>query len=306
MSLDVSLRLLRAFVAVAREGNVGRAAQRMYVSQPSLSQDIRRLERLVRVPLFIRTPRGMDLTPSGEALLSGVESALLSVDRGVSEAASRGGLAKRTVNIAFSPSVGNRLMPTLVPILDRLVPDVVVDEREVDTGEVGPGVREGRYDLGFAHCPNLDSDLTMSLLAEERMCAAVAADHAIAERPYARLVELDALDIVLWPREVAPAYYDHLLITCARAGFTPGVVTGPRRAFVRSYLLAKKAAFCLLPASAAQLRVPGVAFVELVDEHARIPLLSLRRSDDKRQDVITVEEIAKHQSGALLAPEPTG
>jgi DNA-binding transcriptional LysR family regulator len=301
MSLDVSLRLLRAFVAVAREGNVGRAAQRLYVSQPSLSQDIRRLERLVGVPLFTRTPRGMDLTPAGDALLSGVESGLLAVDRGVAEAGALGGLVRRTVNIAFSPSVGNRLMPTLIPILDRLAPNVVVDEREVDTGDVGPGVREGRYDLGFAHCPNLDSQLTMSLLAEERVCAAVAADHAIARQPKARLADLAALDIILWPRETAPAYYDHLLITCARAGFTPSVVQGPRRAIIRSYLLAKRTAFCLLPASTAQLRVPGVAFVDLVDEHARIPLLSLRRADDRRRDVLAVEDIAKDQSGSLLA-----
>lgn len=301
MSLEVSLRLLRAFVTVGREGNVGRAAQRLYVSQPSLSQDIRRLERLVGVPLFVRTPRGMDATPSGEALLSGIESALLAVDRGVAEAGALGGLVRRTVNIAFSPGVGNRLMPTLIPILDRLVPNVVVDEREVDAGEVSPGVREGRYDLGFAHCPSLDSELSMSLLAEEPMCAAVAADNAIAQRPESRLADLAGLDIILWPRETAPAYYDHLLMTCARSGFTPSVVHGPRRAFIRSYLLSKKSAFCLLPASTAQLQVPGVAFVRLVDEHARIPLLSLRRSDDQRRDVLAVEEVARSQSGDLLA-----
>jgi DNA-binding transcriptional LysR family regulator len=301
VSLDVSLRLLRAFTAVAREGHVGRAARRLYVSQPALSQDIRRLERLVGVALFVRTPRGMDLTRSGEVLLSGVESALLAVDRGVAEAGVIGGRGKRQITIAFSPSVGNRLMPALIPILDELVPDVVVDEREVDTGEVGPGVRDGSFDLGLAHCPERDAGLTLTLLAHERMCVVVAADHPVAHRRLARVGDLADLDLILWPRDTAPDYYDHLLLTCARAGFTPTVVQGPRRAIIRSYLLAGGTAFCLLPASTAQLRVPGVAFVELVDEYASVPLYTLRRAGDDRHDVVAIEEIARNRSADVLA-----
>jgi DNA-binding transcriptional LysR family regulator len=301
LNIDVSLRLLRAFVAVAREGHVGRAAQRLYVSQPSLSQDIRRLERRIGVALFVRTARGMGLTASGAALLAGVETGLLAVDRAVAEAGALGGAVKRTVSIGFSPSVGNRLMPSLIPILNRLVPDVSVDEREVDTGEVGPGVREGRYDLGFAHCPNADENLAFSHLADERMCAALATDHPIAQRPHAHLADLDGLDIVLWPRETASDYYDHLLRSCARSGFSPSVVQGPRRAIIRSYLLSARTAFCLLPASTARLSVPGVSFVTVVDEHARIPLMSLRRADDNRDDVLAVERIAVDEGDSLLA-----
>jgi DNA-binding transcriptional LysR family regulator len=246
----------------------------------------------------------MDLTPAGQALLSGVESGLLAVDRAVEAAGARGGLTKRRVSIAFSPSIGNHLMPSLIPVLERLMPDVVVDEREVDTGEVGPGVREGRFDLGLAHCPNRDPELTMSLLTQERVCALLSVDHDIARRPRASLADLASLDLVLWPRETAPAYYDHLLSTCARSGFTPSVVPGSRRAIIRSYLLTTRTAFCLLPASTAGLRVAGLAFVELVDEHARIPLHLLSRTDDARRDVAAVAEIAKDQCDSILADNP--
>lgn len=302
MSLEVSLRLLRTFAAVAQEGNVGRAAKRLYVSQPSLSQDIRRLEKLVGVALFVRTARGMELTASGEALLAGVNSALLSIDRAVTEAAAVGGAAERMVTIAFSPSVGNRLMPALIPVLDRLAPEVAVNEREVDTGEVGPGVRDGRYDLGFAHCPAHDPDLVSCLLANERMCVALAADHPLATASGARLADLAGLDLVLWPRETAPEYYDHLLSTCRQAGLEPRIVPGPRRAVIRAYLLAAGTTFCLLPVSTAHLHVPGVTFVEIIDRHASIPLLALRRTDDKRRDVLAVEQIAKDWSDTLLDP----
>lgn len=296
----MSLRLLRAFATVAREGNVGRAAQRLYVSQPALSQDIRRLERLVGVQLFVRTTRGMELTPPGAALLAGVQSGLLSVDRAVAEAAALGGIVRRTVRIVFSPSIGNRLMPTLIPILDRLMPDVTVDEREVDTGEVGPLVREGRHDLGFAHCPSQEPSLTLSLLTREPVCAAIAADHPVARSGRARLADLGGLGIVLWPRETAPDYFDHLLGLCRRAGLAPAVVAGPRRAIIRSYLLSSGTCFCLLPSSTARLSVPGIAFVELEDEDARVPLHAVRRTDDRRRDVLAVEAIARDQIDSLL------
>jgi DNA-binding transcriptional LysR family regulator len=302
MSLEVSLRLLRIFAAVAREGNVGRAAKRLYVSQPSLSQDVRRLEKLVGVSLFARTSRGMELTASGEALMAGVSSALLSIDRAVAEAAAVGGAVERMVTIAFSPSVGNRLMPTLLPVLDRLAPDIAVNEREVDTGEVGPGVRDGHYDLGFAHCPARDPELIGSLLAHERMCVALAADHHLATPHGVRLADLEGLDLVLWPRETAPEYYDHLLETCHKAGLEPGIVPGPRRAVIRSYLLAPGTTFCLLPASITHLHVPGVTFVQIIDRHASVPLVALRRADDKRRDVLAVEKVARDWSDTLLAP----
>lgn len=300
MNLDVSLRLLRAFVAVAREGHVGRAAQRLYVSQPSLSQDIRRLERRVGVDLFVRSARGMETTPAGGALLAGVESGLLAVDRAVADAGALGGAGKRMVSIGFSPSIGNRLLPALIPVLGRLAPDIFVDEREVDTGEVGPGVRAGRYDIGLAHCPSPDPELTLSRIADERLCVAVAVDHPAAGRTSVSLADIAGMSIVLWPRDTAPDYYDHLLRICGIAGITPAVVQGPRRAILRPYLFADRTAFCLLPVSTARLAVPGLAFLNVTDDHARVPLAAVRRTDDARDDVLKVEHIARREGNRLL------
>lgn len=301
MALDVSLRLLRTFVAVAETGHVGRAAQRLFVSQPSVSQDIRRLERAARVELFERTSRGMELTPAGAAMLTGVRNGLLAVDRGATEAAALGGVVTRSVSIAFSPSVGNRLMPALIPTLVRALPGIAMDEREVDTGEVGPGVRDGRFDLGIAHCPSAESELHATPLFAEPACVAIAADHPLARRSTATVADLEGLDLVLWPRDTAPDYYDHLLSICASTGQPPRVVPGPRRAIIRSYLLSSRSTFCLLPASTASLTVPGVAFVPLTDDAARIPLVALRRRDDARPDVLAIEQLARVHAASLLA-----
>jgi len=298
--MNVSLRLLRAFVAVGREGNVRRAAARLFVSQPSLSQDIRRLERHVGVPLFVRGPQGMTLTQPGEELLRCVETALVLIDRGVDQARSVATTRKTRLLLAFSPSVGNRLMPALLPLLERRLADVVVDEREVDTGEVGPGVRDGRFDVGLAHCPSLEDGLVVTTLVEEPLCAALAATHPAARRSSVSLAELEGLDLLLWPRETAPEYFDRILAICRQAGTDPKVVQGARRAVIRSYLLAEGRTFCLLPASTAVLRVPGVSFVPIADGHAAIPLMAIRRAEEHRPEVLAVEDIAREQGRALL------
>ena len=301
MTLDVSLRLLRAFATVAETGHVGRAAQRLYVSQPSLSQDIRRLEKAVRVTLFTRTSRGMELTPPGQELFDGVTAGLRSIDRAAQSAAVIGGLTERSITVAFTPSVGNRLMPGLLPVLAHAVPTVNIDEREVDTGEVDPGVREGRFDLGFAHCPARHTDLSFTLLAEERCCVALAADCELAGQSVVGLSQVRGLEMLLWPRETAPQYYDHLVGICEASGFTPRIVTGPRRAIIRAYLLSTRSTFCLLPASASELRVPGIVFLDVADEHAHIPLFSIRRADDARDDVSAVEAATRTHCDSLLA-----
>ncbi|GAB2486954.1 LysR family transcriptional regulator [Jatrophihabitans fulvus] len=300
MSLDVSLRLLRAFVAVADTGHVGRAAQQLYVSQPSLSQDIRRLEKQVRVELFVRTSKGMEITPAGDALLHGVRSGLLAIDRGVTHAAAVAGIGERAARIGYTPSVGNRLMPALLAAFAEHAAAVRIDEREVDTGEVGPGVAAGRFDLGFAHCPDQHDELHLDLLLSEPACVAVAADSPVAARARVTVADLTGLGLLLWPRDTAPAYFDHLLQICRRGGYDPPVVPGPRRAMIRGYLLSTRNTFCLLPRSTSTLSVPGVTFVDCADDHATIPLHAVRRRDDRRPDIEVLRFIASAHAHQIV------
>lgn len=287
-------------MTVGRERNVRRAANALFVSQPSLSQDIRRLERQVGVPIFVRGPHGMTLTPAGEELFRNVETALALIDRGVEQARRVAATAKPCLVIGFSPSLGNRLVPELIPLLEQQLPDVLVDEREVDTGEVGPGVRDGRYDIGFAHCPTPEPGVTTTVLIQEPMCIAVAASHPIACLASVRLAQVEDLDLLLWPRETAPDYYDRILAVCRAAGMEPRVAQGARRALLRSYVLSRGQTFCLLPLSTSLLQVPGVRFVPVEDTEASLPLVALKREDDRRDEVTRVETAARQLSASLL------
>jgi DNA-binding transcriptional LysR family regulator len=298
--LNVSLRLLRAFVAVASEGNVRRAAARLFVSQPSLSQDIRRLERQVGIALFNRTSSGMSLTAGGTELLRSIQTALALIDRGVDEARNMALTSKTRIALAFSPSVGNKLLPEVLPVIEANFEGILLDEREVDTGEVGPGVRDGRFDLGLAHCPTADPELELTLVGHESLCAAVPAEHPSAAKSSVALAELADLALLLWPRETAPTYHDYILRICSEAGLEPRLAPPARRAIVRSYLITNGQSFALLPESTAVLQIPGVVFVRIHDTNAVVPLMAIRRTDDQRPLTLAVETMLTERMGEIL------
>jgi DNA-binding transcriptional LysR family regulator len=299
--VNLTLRLLRAFVVVSREGHVGRAAARLYVSQPALSQDIRRLEREIGVILFVRGSKGLSLTPAGDELLRSVESALSILDHGISSAQAIAAGDRTVVRLAYSPSMGNQFMPALLPALERERLSLIIEESEVDTGDVGPGVIAGRYDVGFAHSPSPDQGLILSHLADERLCVAVAASHRLASATSVRLTDLAGSALLIWPRDSAPEYYDLILAICARAGLDLPEVKQFRHITPRSYLLDDNQTFSLLPKSTTTIQRPEVRFVDLDDKDARVPLVFVRRSDDDRGELSMIENIARQVSRRLMA-----
>jgi DNA-binding transcriptional LysR family regulator len=297
--VNINLRLFRAFAAVAREGGVGRAAAQLYVSQPALSQDIRRLERELGVVLFDRGPRGMTLTAAGERLLRSVEPGLAHLDRGVEEARSETAGERVTIRVAYSPSIGNQLMPALLPVIETRLSSIAIDEREVDTGEVGPGVASGRFDAGLAHCPSPDPALEARHLADEPLCLVVADGHRLAQRSTVALAELSGSRLLIWPRQTAPEYVDEILGICDRAGVDLAGVTEVPHLTPRSYLLDDQT-FSLVPRSAAAIPRPEVSFVDLADEGCTVPLVFLRRVDDERQAITRIEELSRLTSRSLI------
>lgn len=303
--MNVSLRLLRAFAAVSREGNVGRAAAALFVSQPSLSQDIRRLERDLGVQLFDRGPKGLSLTEAGQEFLRAVESALAILDRGVAQARELAAGERPSLSIAYSPSLGNKLLPELLPAIERALPGWTIEVREVDTGEVGPGVAAGRFDLGLAHCPTADPELVAEHLIDEPLCVAVGSQHPLAARPVVRLAELAGSELMIWPRETSPDYYDRVFDVCADAGLTPKRVREFRRSMTRSYLFNEDDVFSILPVSASFLHLPGTAFVRISDEDATVPLVSVRRAGDQRPELARISALAQSVSEELRTAAPT-
>jgi len=218
---------LRQFIAVAEELNFRRAAARLHMTQPPLTQAIRRLEEQLGAPLFERSRSGVQLTPAGAALLEGARR-LLAQTEGVLEAALR---AQQGVTghlrVSFVPSAGLDLLPRIVQAFRAGHPDVHLELDAQTSAQQFEGLRRGLFDLGVVvstpgHAGS--AEFRVEPLLRAGVCAALPAGHALARRRSLRLATLAAEPFVMLSAAQSPAFTGAVQAACHRAGFVPRVV----------------------------------------------------------------------------------
>ena len=209
--MAIELRLLRYFAVVAEEQHVGRAAARLYISQPALSQQIRALEDQVGVPLFVRHPRGVELTEAGSALLSEAWELLERSERleATVEDLRRGRAG--VLKVAVTPGIPRDLVAPLMVGLRTTEPEARVEIAELPTPDQLRALRDGSLDLGFVREPFEDSEVASRTLVIEPLGVSLAAGHPLAARPTLTLRELAEELFVCFPRAWAPSLHDVLV-----------------------------------------------------------------------------------------------
>jgi DNA-binding transcriptional LysR family regulator len=212
--LGVELRHLRYFVAVADAGTFTHAAERMLIAQPTLSQQIRRLEEMVGTPLLQRGRKGVRLTEAGAVLLEESRSVLSLVDHGMSRTRQVAGLARPRLRFVVPPNLPEALAVEVIARLRRTAADVGVDvvwlEAPLDA-EFSP-ICQRRADAGLgwitAASESLPAPLDVMSLGEFEPDAWVPSPHPAASRGGIGLDELACMDVVHGPRWVSPGTYD--------------------------------------------------------------------------------------------------
>jgi DNA-binding transcriptional LysR family regulator len=261
----MELRHLRYFVAVAEELHFRRAAERLHIAQPAVSEQIRKLEGELGVPLFIRSQRSVSLTEGGAALLDEARRVLSQAD-----------IAQRCAREAHQRSVGRLrigylpdAVPTELPLLLRRfsasIPGVRVTLVTGAARTLLDDVRAERLDLAVACLPAPVSDLRVVKLGREGTVAAVPVGHFCANQARVALSGLEHTPLVLLTRALNPAFHDGVLGACREAGIAPALIEIAEPAVEQVLLaVASGAGIALLPASAeARFSTPGVRFVPL-------------------------------------------
>ncbi|MDY0812589.1 LysR substrate-binding domain-containing protein [Kitasatospora purpeofusca] len=296
---SLTLRQLEVFLTVADTLHFGRAAERLHISQPTVSQEVARLERAVGVELFDRSRRSVRLTSAGEVMAA--ESARLLDQAGTLLARVRLHEEARlgTARIVASPTVVNRLLPAVVSRAERELPELVLAELSVDTGRVSATLAGELADLGLGRFLDDVPGYRRERIADEPVRVALSRDHPLAGRDAVRLDELGDLPLLLWPREQSPRYYDHVLGLCAERGVEPPVLVGPARIVgSRLYLLSQSRAFSLVPASMTGHLTEDVVTVRLAGR-ATLPLELQWRLDDRRPGLAALRELVREEAAAL-------
>lgn len=216
----VDLRQLAAFQAVADELHFGRAAERLEISQPAVSQLVRRLERELAVTLFERSSHHVALSAAGAELLPLARTALLAAETLTDAAAAIAGGRAGRLRIGTTPGMGPSLNLLLARFRDAQ-PHVSVDLQAPTTGRKLAGLRTGDLDLAFVRAPVRDRALRVQPLWRERMLAVVPADHDAASSDVADAAALASLPLILLARRTNPAMHDEMLDLCRTAGIEP-------------------------------------------------------------------------------------
>lgn len=222
--MDVDARLWRSFTVVAEELHYGRAAQRLQITQPALSRQIRDLERALGVTLFDRTSRRVTLSQAGRAVLGQARRALTEADRAVRLArlAALGDWGELT--IAALPAVALGLLPNVIRAYRDTHKSVGVTITESFDDEQFTALAAGRVDAGFLRAAEAPPGIRLRTLLTEPVMAALPADHRLARHDQLALSELAGEPFVFFPRHRSALAYDEFIASCHAAGFSPAIV----------------------------------------------------------------------------------
>jgi DNA-binding transcriptional LysR family regulator len=263
--MPLELRQLRYFVTVAEEGHVTRAAERLGIQQPPLSQQIKALETQLSVRLFDRKPRGVELTEAGKVLfeqaqrvLERVEEAEVAVRR-----AAKGDIGRLAVGLTSSSSLNPFVLRVLRRFREQL-PDVSLTLEESSTVELVEALRRGAIDVAFVRsAAGAKPDLKARPLLDEEMVAALPARHRLASGKTVSLAALAREDFILYRRSQGPGLYDAIVTACGNAGFSPHVVQEAPRMLSTLSLVAAGLGVSIVPASMERLKPDGVVYKPL-------------------------------------------
>jgi len=254
------LRLLRYFVAVAEELHFGRAAARLHMAQPGLSQQIKVLERLLGVRLLERTSRQVRLTPAGDALLAESRRLLAEMERAVDRVRRTGRGEIGRVTIAAIGSATYDVIPRLLRAQRRRLPDVEVVLREMSTPAQVQALRNGDVDVGFLRLPADTAELVAHTVREDRMALMLPDAHPLARRTRIGLRDLAREPLILFPAAPRPSWADTVVAACREAGFEPIVAQEAMESATVVSFVAAGIGIALVPEGLKVLARPGVVF----------------------------------------------
>jgi DNA-binding transcriptional LysR family regulator len=296
---SLELRHLRYFVAVAEELHFGRAARRLGIAQPPLSQQIRQLEQRIGASLFARTSRQVALTPAGEALLRGARRVL--AEMRLAAAAARRAEAGETdaLRVAYTDSAALSVLPSAIQGFRSAMPTVHLDLVEGSTAAQVDAVVRDLVDLAVVRGPVVQPALRTEVVLREPFLLALPESHPLCERQTVELAVLGAESMVLFPRHLAPDFHDTISAMCRAAGFTPLVAYEGAEYQTILSLVAAGLGVSLVPRSVANLQRSGVVYRVITDAPPRAEIAAVYRAENWSRPLETMLWALRTAGGSL-------
>lgn len=281
----MELRQLHYFVAVADTLHFGRAAERLGITQPPLSQQIQALEQSIGARLFHRTNRRVELTAAGRAFLPEARAVLERLERAAEQAARihRGEAGELRLGFTVSAPFTD-IFAHSIQTFRHSRPAVHLALREMRTVEQITALVEGRLDLGLIRPATLPEPVTALELLREPLVIVMRSDHPAAQGDPSRPVSLRAFaneDFLMFPQAAGFSFVEQIQRLCQRAGFKPRVVQEAREASTQIALVAAGFGVAVMPALQQRIQLDSVSYRQLDDPEAHSAVwLAWRREDN--------------------------
>jgi DNA-binding transcriptional LysR family regulator len=276
----MEIRHLRYFLAVAEELNFSRAAHRLNMAQPPLSQQIMQLESHLGVQLFERETRPIRLTVAGLTLLEQARPLIKRFDQLELKLQLMGSGDTGSLAIGFVSSAMYELLPDVLKQFRSQYPRVHLDLTEMTGLEQEEALHEHSIDVAFIRGVTADQDFLGQVLLEEPLVVAVPAQWDLAKKGSISLKSLKKEPFVLYPTKPDPTYANFVKAVCLEAGFEPRVVQEANELQTAASLVASGIGIALMPASIKMMHRVGVTYIDLKEPAPRSVISVLHRKND--------------------------
>jgi DNA-binding transcriptional LysR family regulator len=295
MNENIELRHLRYFIAVAEELNFGRAAQKLQITQPSLSRQIQKLEQELAVKLFERLPSQIQLTQAGELFLIEAQQILAKVQQGikVAQRASRGEIGQ--LKIGFQGSAVYDLIPNSIRAFRESFPNVDAIVQQMVTSEQISAIENNQLDLGFVVPPINHGKLIVETIFQEPVIVVLPENHPLAVKTEITITDLGDEPLILASRDRSCGLFEEIFNLYYQAGLRPNVIYAAREMQVMLGFVAAGMGISLLPTYVQNLQRLGVVYRSL-KPHAPIVKLAIAYKNNNQPTLQAFLEIVKRQS----------
>lgn len=274
------LRQMRYFVAVAERGSFTRAAADLYVAQQAVSQQVKALESALGVSLLRRNSRQVELTAEGAVFLADCKRILAAADRAVRrvQAAARGEAGE--ISLAYTLTTAYHTVPTLLARMTQRYPQLKVHDREVFASDIPRMLQAEQCDVALAPATSYPPGLTQRVIRQEPLRLAVGERHPLAAAASVTLSSVAGERFELWPRDMAPGYYDAILAACRAAGFDPELSEHAAGSTVWGFI-ARGHGVALVVSSLIEQLPRGVRLVDLASPPPPLAIAMVWRDDSR-------------------------
>lgn len=294
----MDLRHLRYFVAVADCQSFNKAADKLHISQPPLSRQIKQLEEELEIQLIDRSQRPLSLTEAGVFFYEHATRILSEADY-LKSMTQRMARTQKTLSIGFVSSILYGTLPKVIGGFRKFHPDIEVRLHELNSWQQIEALKSGKIDAGFGRMRFEDPSIDRTVLREERLVAALPINHSLAKKNHKSisLLDLEHEPLLLFPKEPRPSFIDQVLDIFDERKIHPSNSREVRELQVALGLVAAGEGLTIVPHTVAHVRKDEICYIPLDDLHITSPIIISMRHFEKSKALNTLLKVAKENYG---------